>query len=210
MKILWPNYFFLSRGNHEFESINRSFGFEDELKRKFPNEANLLSMFSILFESMPLCYTINDKIFVVHGGLTDIPHLKLSQIESLNRFNPSPEEEHIKTQLLWSDPQEKFGISPSMRGVGVLFGPDVTEMFLQENKLNAIIRSHVWKTEGYELEHSGKVVTIFSAPYYCGEESKGAFINIRNDLKLNFVQFEASAETLLSSINRSGGGRPRF
>jgi len=40
-----------------------------------------------------------------------------------------------------SDPQEYPGRSPSKRGVGIQFGPDVTERFLQENNLLYVIRS---------------------------------------------------------------------
>ena len=38
-------------------------------------------------------------------------------------------------ELLWSDPQPYPGRAPSKRGVGVAFGPDVTERFLQANGL---------------------------------------------------------------------------
>ncbi|KAL0173603.1 hypothetical protein M9458_029571, partial [Cirrhinus mrigala] len=39
------------------------------------------------------------------------------------------------------------------------FGPDVTERFLEQNKLQYIVRSH-------EVTHSGKCITVFSAPNY--------------------------------------------
>ena len=45
-------------------------------------------------------------------------------------------------ELLWSDPQEDKGRSPSKRGVGVSFGPDVTKSFLKANKLDLLVRSH--------------------------------------------------------------------
>lgn len=48
------------------------------------------------------------------------------------------------------------------------FGPDVTQAFLEENQLDYIIRSHEVKAEGYEVAHSGRCVTVFSAPnYWC-------------------------------------------
>ena len=58
------------------------------------------------------------------------------------------------------------GRSVSKRGVSCQFGPDVTERFLEENKLDFIVRSHEVKTEGYEVTHSGKCITVFSAPNY--------------------------------------------
>lgn len=41
------------------------------------------------------------------------------------------------------------GISPNKRGVGVAFGPNVTQNFLQQNNLDLLIRSHEVKDEGY-------------------------------------------------------------
>lgn len=68
--------------------------------------------------------------------------------------------------LLWSDPQPFPGRAPSKRGVGIQFGPDVTNAFLTSNKLDYIIRSHEVKNEGYELAHDKKCITVFSAPNY--------------------------------------------
>lgn len=68
--------------------------------------------------------------------------------------------------LLWSDPQPQEGRAPSKRGVGVQFGPDVTENFLKLNNLDYIIRSHEVKNNGFEEAHNGKCITVFSAPNY--------------------------------------------
>lgn len=32
-----------------------------------------------------------------------------------------------------------------------------------------IVRSHEVKDEGYEIEHDGKLITVFSAPNYCDQ-----------------------------------------
>lgn len=58
------------------------------------------------------------------------------------------------------------GRSISKRGVSCQFGPDVTERFLKQNNLDFIVRSHEVKAEGYEVTHSGKCITVFSAPNY--------------------------------------------
>jgi len=44
----------------------------------------------------------------------------------------------------------------------VAFGPDVTSNFLETNNLSMVIRSHEMKEEGFEVEHDGKLITIFS------------------------------------------------
>jgi len=79
--------------------------------------------------------------------------------------------------MLWSDPQAMKGRAPSKRGVGCAFGPDVTENFLKTNNLSMVIRSHEMKEDGYEVEHGGQLITLFSAPNYCDQMgNKGAFI----------------------------------
>ena len=45
-------------------------------------------------------------------------------------------------ELLWSDPGPTNGRTPSKRGVGVAFGADVTQRFLQDNGLELLVRSH--------------------------------------------------------------------
>ena len=32
-----------------------------------------------------------------------------------------------------------------------------------------LVRSHEVKDEGYEIEHEGKLITVFSAPNYCDQ-----------------------------------------
>ena len=54
-------------------------------------------------------------------------------------------------ELLWSDPKPAEGRGPSQRGVGVGFGPDVTRNFLQDNKLDLLVRSHEVNTPSHLL-----------------------------------------------------------
>lgn len=53
-----------------------------------------------------------------------------------------PPEDGLMCEMLWSDPKPTEGRGPSQRGVGVGFGPDVTRNFLQDNKLDLLVRSH--------------------------------------------------------------------
>ena len=51
-------------------------------------------------------------------------------------------------------------------GIRPRFGADATAAFLQRNDLKYIIRSHEVAMQGYELHHSNRLVTVFSAPFY--------------------------------------------
>ena len=190
LKCALPDAFFMSRGNHESETVNRVHGFYEEVVRKY--DARMYTMFGKVLNSLPLAYIVAGRYFVLHGGLCDKSDLRIEDIQRIDR-HCVPETGSMMAQLLWSDPGSEPGLHPSHRGEGVLFGPDVTAAFLERNGLKAIVRSHVWEADGYKVDHGGQCVTIFSAPNYTGAPSPAAYINIGADLELRFVQFEAAA-----------------
>ena len=130
----------------------------------------------------------------LNSGNSHLRPLTLDTIRSINRFRQPPEVNDPMSLLLWSDPQEALGCVPSRRGVGMWFGPDVTEAFLKENGLSLVVRSHEVKMDGYEVHHNGSLVTVFSAPNYCDKIGNlGAFLTLRApDLKPEFTTFESS------------------
>jgi serine/threonine-protein phosphatase 5 len=188
-KALYPEHIFLSRGNHEGLPMNRVYGFEGEVKAKYDD--TVFQLFSEVFNSLPVGHIINKKVFVVHGGLYSKDDVTISELQKPSRFGEIPESGLI-CESMWADPQPMKGRSPSNRGVGLSFGPDVTENFLRTNGLDLIIRSHECKDEGYVVEHDGKCITVFSAPNYCDQMgNKGAFIRLKgnNISKPNFTTF---------------------
>jgi len=189
-KLLYPKHMFLARGNHESRSMNRMYGFEGEVKAKYSD--TVFEMFAEVFCLLPLAHCLNRKVLVVHGGLFSTDDVTLDDIRKTDR-NKEPPEGGIMAEILWSDPQIQQGRAPSKRGVGLSFGPDVTDNFLKKNNLELIVRSHEVKDEGYALEHGGKVITIFSAPNYCDQVgNKGAYIRFTApDMKPNFTTYTA-------------------
>ncbi|KAK1444102.1 PPPtase 5 [Babesia gibsoni] len=189
-KALFPTKFFITRGNHETESLNKCYGFKGEVISKY--DEKIYTLFSESFCYLPLGYIINSKLLVVHGGLFGTDSVTVDELKKIDRVREPPDE-GLMTDMLWSDPKATIGRSPSKRGVACEFGPDVTDKFLEENGLELIVRSHEVKAEGYEVEHGGKLITIFSAPNYCDQMgNKGAFIRMRgDDCKPMFTQFTA-------------------
>ncbi|KAF0492478.1 protein phosphatase 5 [Gigaspora margarita] len=190
-KWLYPTSVYLTRGNHETDDMNKVYGFEGEVKAKYSEQ--MFELFSETFTALPLAHIVNQKILVVHGGLFSKDDVTLDDIRNIDRFGKrQPEHGSLMCELLWSDPQPLPGRGPSKRGVGIQFGPDVTEKFLKRNNIDLLIRSHEVKENGYVIEHNGKCITVFSAPNYCDTiGNKGALINITPDLQLNYKTFEA-------------------
>lgn len=56
------------------------------------------------------------------------------------------------------------------------------------------MRSHEVKDEGYQVEHDGHLVTVFSAPNYCDQMgNKGAFVKFKGcDMVPHFTTFTHS------------------
>ena len=176
-KLAYPQHMFLARGNHETKSMNRLYGFEGEISAKY--DAKLYNIFCELFCLLPLCHVINRKIFIVHGGLFSRDQVSLADIAAIDR-DREPPEEGLMAEMMWADPISVRGRHPSKRGMGLSFGPDVTEKFLNYNDLQVVVRSHEVKDEGFEIDHGGKLITVFSAPNYCDQMgNKGAFLKVK-------------------------------
>lgn len=183
-KIKYPTSVFLLRGNHECSSLNRIYGFFDECKRRY--NVKLWRCFSDTFNCMPVAAIVENKIFCMHGGLS--PDLNsLSQIFAIPRPSEIPDK-GLFCDLVWSDPDDNTaGWSSSSRGVSYTFGRDVIRQFLQKNNLELICRGHQVVEDGYEFQCDRQLVTVFSAPNYCGEfDNAGAVMFVSEDLVCSF------------------------
>eukprot|EP01041_Mallomonas_annulata_P004960 gene4960-9926_t len=202
IKVAEPRALHLLRGNHESKNMNRIYGFEGEVKHKY--DETVMSIFTEVFNWIPLSAVIHDAIFVVHGGLSTERNVTLADIAAVPRGREPPES-GLMSDLLWSDPQPLPGRSPSKRGVGFSFGPDITAAFLENNGLQLLIRSHEVKDAGYVVEHDGKCITVFSAPNYCDQMGNlGAFVRFNGNTTPQFTQFSASPHPNIPPMRYAG------
>ena len=90
--------------------------------------------------------------------------------------------------MLWSDPDKDItGWSENDRGVSFTFGPDVVSRFLQKHDMDLICRAHQVVEDGYEFFSKRQLVTLFSAPNYCGEfDNAGAMMSVDESLLCSF------------------------
>lgn len=183
-KIKYPENFFLLRGNHECASINRVYGFYDECKRRF--NVRVWKIFSDCFNCLPVAAIIDEKIICMHGGLSPELH-SLKQISNLPRPSEVPET-GLLCDLLWSDPsKDVHGWGVNERGVSFTFGASKIQEFLQRHDLDLICRAHQVVEDGYEFFANRQLVTIFSAPNYCGEfDNAGAMMSVDESLMCSF------------------------
>lgn len=189
-KVKYPENFFLLRGNHESSAITRIYGFYDECKRR--HNVKLWKVFTEVFNCLPVAALIEERVLCMHGGLS--PELKSVQtINELRRPLEVPDS-GLLCDLLWSDPlfsankEDHNKWAPNTdRGVSYMFGRDVVINFLKDQALELICRAHQVVEDGYEFFANKQLVTIFSAPNYCGEnDNSAAIMSIAEDLTCSF------------------------
>lgn len=207
-KIMYPENFFILRGNHECASINRIYGFYDECKRRY--NVKLWRTFTDCFNCLPIAALIDGKIFCMHGGLSPDLH-SMDQIRKIKRPTDVPDN-GLLCDLLWSDPDKDVtGWEDNERGVSFTFGPDVVARFLEKHDLDLICRAHQVVEDGYEFFSRRQLVTLFSAPNYCGEfDNAGALMSVDESLMCSF-QILRPGEKKINNRFTFGGinnGRP--
>lgn len=191
-KIRYPLNFFILRGNHEAEKINRQYGFYDECKKRY--SIRLWKKFIDLFNWLPIAALIDDKIFCVHGGLS--PDLnKIEQLYEIKRPTDIPDS-GLLCDLLWSDPSDKPDTwMESDRDVSFLFSKKVIKQFLDTNSLDLICRAHQVMEDGYEFFGDRTLITVFSAPDYMGEfDNCAAMMIVDENLKCSFKVLKPLSE----------------
>ncbi|KAH8408079.1 hypothetical protein KR222_009228, partial [Zaprionus bogoriensis] len=184
-KARYPQCIWLLRGNHECANINRLYGFYDECKRRY--SIRLWRYFVDTYDCMPIAALVGGRIFCVHGGLS--PDLRtFEDIMAIKRPCEIPEQ-GLMCDLLWSDPDEKvLGWSGNDRGVSVTFGADVVRSFCYRMGIDVICRAHQVVEDGYEFFARRQLVTVFSAPNYCGMfDNAGAIMVVSDDLIVSFI-----------------------
>ena len=190
----------MTRGNHE-SSYFYNVKLRTQVQAMYGEETWQL-VIDVLNE-LPIGIVLDKHILVMHAG---IPRLDLD-IESIRKIKKGgePDEEtedgSLLMDLLWAETTENKGISVEANR-GYLFGPDITEKFLQTNNLDLIVRGHSYTRFGYYKSHNDSVITIHSAPRMLEEEEEemhyGTFMNIYSiDGKMHIEQFQSTTTPMM-------------
>lgn len=145
---------------------------------------------------LPVAALIEDRILCMHGGLSRNME-NLDQIKGISRPAKVPET-GILCDLLWSDPSplsssELFNLKKDEwgdndRGVSFIFSEKVVERMIQQFDIDLIVRGHQVMEDGYQFFANRKLITIFSAPVYCGEfDNNAAMLSLDENLKVDIL-----------------------
>ena len=175
LKVKYESRVIMLRGNHEGPPnlpvmphdlpllFNRRFG-------AGAGGAEVYTRIRELWEWLPHCALIEGKYLMLHGGMP----VNITSIRDIEYATPTSP---IFAEILWNDPIEGNGYFDSMRGVGMMFGEDITAHGLRIMGVKTLIRSHE-PCEGVQIRQNGKVLTIFSRkgpPYF---NTRAAYLSI--------------------------------
>lgn len=191
-KVQFPDRLLLLRSNHESREITQTYGFYDECCKKF-GSLNVWRDCTDVFECLPLAAQIDEKGFAVHGGLS--PDISaIIDIQKIDRKRDVPNTGAL-CNLLWSDPSDTDGWGINPRGCGFLFGEEEFNLFMEFNNLGKMYRGHQMLMEGYTTHFNEKLITVWSAPNYCGKcGNDGAFVRLNQRMEDEFITFKAKIE----------------
>ncbi|KAK9420369.1 putative Serine/threonine-protein phosphatase [Seiridium unicorne] len=204
-KLKYPENFFLLRGNHECANVTRVYGFYDECKRRC--NVKIWKTFIDCFNTLPIAAIVAGKIFCVHGGLS--PALShMDDIRNIARPTDVPDY-GLLNDLLWSDPADmEQDWEANERGVSYCFGKKVITDFLATHDFDLVCRAHMVVEDGYEFFTDRVLVTVFSAPNYCGEfDNWGAVMSVSSELLCSFELLKPLDSSALKSHIKKGRTR---
>ncbi|GMM36932.1 salt homeostasis regulator [Saccharomycopsis crataegensis] len=201
-KIKYPENFFLLRGNHECANVTRVYGFYDECKRRC--NIKTWKVFIDTFNTLPIAAIVANKIFCVHGGLSPTLH-SMDEIRTIKRPTDVPDF-GLLNDLLWSDPADTPNEwEDNERGVSYCFSKVAINKFLTKFNFDLVCRAHMVVEDGYEFFNDHSLVTVFSAPNYCGEfDNWGAVMSVSEELLCSFELLDPLDPLALKQFMKKG------
>jgi diadenosine tetraphosphatase ApaH/serine/threonine PP2A family protein phosphatase len=196
LKLLFPEQVILMRGNHEgpHDLLASPHDLPIDFQRKFGEKwteayAKIGELFAYLYNAV----LVEERYLLIHGGLPP----QANTMEDLAFAHIHHPKERFLEDMLWSDPDNVIkGVRESPRGAGRLFGENVTNEVLKRFNTKILIRGHEPCEEGFKIDHSGKVLTLFSRkgpPYF---NSYGAYLDLELSEKVE------NAEQLIQYIHK--------
>jgi len=188
LKIKYPKQVFLLRGNHECPLLNDAYGFKEECIERYKEKGEYIwREINKTLRMLPICALIEKKIFATHGGIS--PHISnFNQINDLNRNVDIPDK-GILCDLTWSDPKkQKSKWNDNDRGISYTFNENALDDFMKKLNLDLVVRAHQVVDEGFQFFNGQKMVTVFSAPNYCGQVGNLASVMlIKKNMECSFI-----------------------
>jgi protein phosphatase len=188
LKLLFPKQVILMRGNHEGpeDLLPSPHDLPIQFERRFGEKwEKAYRKVRELFDCLYNVVLVEGQYVIIHGGLPS----QAMMIQDLAYAHVNHPKQSFLEEMLWSDPDETVReASASPRGAGRLFGEKTTTKILGRFDVKILIRGHEPCEEGFKINHSGKILTLFSRkgpPYF---NLSGAYLDLDTSRKFDNAQ----------------------
>lgn len=184
LAIEYPSRVIALRGNHESDSVARTYGFYNAVKARY--SPDVFDTYCSGFKVLPLAGLSSNGVFSCHGGIPEGVET-LEQIQGVNRFHENFQDP-IAFQLAWNDPAEgDFRFSPNWRGGGSrIYGRLAFSEFVETLGLTLMFRAHQVFPDGIQTFFDNKLISVFSSAY--NNRVKPKIVHLRDGLKTELIQ----------------------
>lgn len=113
--------------------------------------------------------------------------------------SPRACDEGVAVDLMWSDPSSDactgFQFN-AIRATSYIFGGDTVSNLCELLDISMVVRAHEVVRGGHQFLFDRKLVTVFSAPNYCGTDGNAASImKVSRRLELSFITLKPRLDT---------------
>lgn len=187
-KVKRPENIILLRGNHEFETMFKFFGFGRELSAIDNFQKDFQKSFEDVFSNMPYAAYTKRGIVCMHGGLPDIS--SVDELESLPKGVKKFLTDDTICQIVWNDNirYSYVRLSPKgtkakrWRGSAFLYGEPFFSEKMNILGKNVLVRAHDFGTKGYSLDY--RILTLSTCKSYADTGYfKGIYVAVIDDPK---------------------------
>lgn len=202
LKILYPTYLFVIRGQHECRSVNRNDDFAVECKR-FGDD--FYDVCNDLFDNLPLAALVSGLILCVSCSIPK----DISYIDEFTMFQRPYTTEDSKSfrEMMFSKPDnglDEWDMSKKFDSENPTIKLDKIVDFLERNRMELLIRSSTLVPEGYEFTFNGdrRFLTISTKPSYIVRYDKpGSLVDTASKEKTGIIlELESSLKTFFRVI----------
>ncbi|VBB34310.1 unnamed protein product [Acanthocheilonema viteae] len=167
MKLRWPEYVYLLRGNHELYDLTKH-DFKNQCLMDYDDPV-IFVYINQLFDYFPLAAIVSDYFFFCHAGVSQWMTCR-ANIANIPRptdlSNMKILEGCVVTDMLWSDPKpnQKVPFDLSERGCCYSFNREALHAVLRALNVHILIRGHQVIPEGI-LDNfgDGSCITVHTA-----------------------------------------------